>query len=156
MKQHYSPEEADAIIGRAVKGLPLPGDLTREQLLKTAAEVGVTPEQLEAAEAEYRRTADIQEFWASYRTYRLRKLLSLLPAMMGVFLIFGLRAARDMNGLAISLIALTMLAAIGVAFAKTASCSGSSMLGQRKLRRFIEMRKRMGLPVPPNLTSRDY
>ncbi|HEY3414610.1 MAG TPA: hypothetical protein VGM51_16345 [Armatimonadota bacterium] len=156
MKQHYTPDEANAILGHAVKNLPLPGDMTHEQLVQTAAEVGVTPEQLEAAEAEYRRNAETREFWAAYRVYRLRKLMAILPVVLVFFFIVGLRGAHDTAGPEMSWVVLAMLIGIGAAVARTATCRGTTALGERKLRRFIYMRRRMGLPVPPEITPRDY
>lgn len=155
MKQHYSPEEADAILGKALEHQPMPGDMTREQLVKLAQEVGVTPEQLEAAEAEYRRTEETREFWDAYRAYRMRKALTILPVFGVVLLFIGLRGAAEGEGAPL-LIFVPLFAAVAAALVvKTRYSLGYGGLSTRKLQRFIERRRQMGLPVPPGLTPWD-
>lgn len=52
MEKHYTPEEADAILRRAVERAPLPDELSRTDLLKIAGEMGISPDVLAAAEEE--------------------------------------------------------------------------------------------------------
>lgn len=156
MKQHYSSDEADAILGRALEHQPMPGDMTRDQFVKLAGEVGVTPEQLETAEAEYRRTQETDDFWTAYRAYRRGRALALVPVAIFVFFILlPLLAARSGPGISLSaLFPLVFIAAIGI---KLRSLTGGGCyLPSRRVRRFAEYRRRMGLPVPPEFRNRDW
>lgn len=55
MSQRYTQEEVNAILRRAVKRQPLGDEMTREQMQAIAAEVGVSPDALDRAEAEWRQ-----------------------------------------------------------------------------------------------------
>lgn len=155
MRQHYSPEEADAILGKALEHQPMPGDMTREQLVKLAEEVGVTPEQLESAEAEYRNTEETREFWDAYRAYRMRKAITILP-ILGLFLLFaGLRGAAGGDGISPAFFLALFAAVTAAVLIKAKYSLGYGTLSTRKLNRFIESRRRSGLPVPPGLTPWD-
>lgn len=54
MKPHYSEEEANAILRRAIEMMPLKDAMSLEQLEKIGAEIGISPELLRRAEADYR------------------------------------------------------------------------------------------------------
>jgi len=58
MEQHYTAEEANEILQRAIERQALPGDMTRTQLEAVAAEVGVTPAALDSAEEEWRTESE--------------------------------------------------------------------------------------------------
>ena len=53
MRQHYTEEEANEILQRAVERQVGTGGMSRDQLLKLATEIGVSPEALDRAEAEW-------------------------------------------------------------------------------------------------------
>jgi hypothetical protein len=53
MKPHYTQEEANEILRRAVERAPLKDEMSREQLESVAAEIGVSPEALRKAEDEW-------------------------------------------------------------------------------------------------------
>lgn len=53
MKPHYTQEEANEILRRAVERAPMKDEMSREQLESVAAEIGVSPEALRKAEDEW-------------------------------------------------------------------------------------------------------
>lgn len=53
MKPHYTQDEANEILRRAVERLPMRDEMSREQLESVAAELGVTPDALRQAEADW-------------------------------------------------------------------------------------------------------
>lgn len=53
MKPHYSEEEANDILRRAIEKLPIRDAMSLEQLEKIGAELGISPEALRQAEAEH-------------------------------------------------------------------------------------------------------
>lgn len=75
MKDRYTPEEADAILRTALERAPLPGEMTRQQLVQLAGEVGVSEADLTRAEAETLRRpkadALFQAFLAEHRARRM-------------------------------------------------------------------------------------
>jgi hypothetical protein len=53
VKPHYSEEEANDILRRAIEKLPIRDAMSLEQIEKIGAELGITPEALRQAEAEH-------------------------------------------------------------------------------------------------------
>lgn len=53
MRQHFTEEQANAILRRAVERMPMKDEMSRDQLEKIAAEIGVTPESLRKAEEDW-------------------------------------------------------------------------------------------------------
>jgi anti-sigma-K factor RskA len=131
----------------------MPGDMTRDQFLQLAKDMGVSPEQLDSAETEYRRTEETREFWDAYRAYRMRNAFLALP-ILAVVAVFACLDGRE-DGTSVAFL-VALFAGIGAAVVIKARYSvGCGRLSMRKLQRFIESRRRMGLPVPPGLTPWD-
>jgi hypothetical protein len=96
MKDRYTPEEVDAILRTALERAPLPGEMTREQLVQLAAEVGVSEADLARAEAETlnrpRQDALFQAFLEERRARRVA--LVRLAIVLSLFFVI-LNAATD-------------------------------------------------------------
>ncbi len=80
-KKFYDEDEAEQILKIAAKRMGNIGSVPRDQLLATASELGISPEELEEAEVEFQKTknelserrafdiAHRQGFFASFSTY---------------------------------------------------------------------------------------
>lgn len=53
MRQHYTEEQANQILRRAVERMPMKDEMSREQLESIAGELGVSPEALKKAEDDW-------------------------------------------------------------------------------------------------------
>jgi hypothetical protein len=98
-------EDVDEILRLAVRHQGAGPESLRERLERTALEVGIAPEALEAAEAEYRaakaRQAEEEELQADWRAFRRRKrqhwlghLASYLAVNAGLFTLNILTSGR--------------------------------------------------------------
>ncbi len=65
MREHYSDQEAEEIL-RVASAKSNTDGLSRQRLLDTAAEIGITPEQLVAAEEEVLARHEMDEFRREY------------------------------------------------------------------------------------------
>lgn len=52
MKPHYSEQEANDILRRAIEQMPVKTEMSREQLVSIASEIGLSAEALQKAEAD--------------------------------------------------------------------------------------------------------
>lgn len=96
MKDRYTPEEADAILRTALERAPLPGEMTREQLVQLAAEVGVSEAELARAEAEtLSRPREDALFQAFLAEHRARRAALVRIALVLSFFFVVLNAATD-------------------------------------------------------------
>jgi hypothetical protein len=66
MKPHYSEEESNDILRRAIEKMPLKDAMSLEQLEKIGSEIGITPEALRQAEAEHRADVERREAYARF------------------------------------------------------------------------------------------
>lgn len=64
MRQHYTEEQANAILRRAVERMPMKDEMSRAQLESIATELGITPEALQKAEEGW----EAEQFEAEERT----------------------------------------------------------------------------------------
>lgn len=89
MKPHYSDEEANDILRRAIEKMPLKDAMSLEQLEKIGAELGISPELLRQAEAEHRaegeRGALYQQFLAHERGSFKAELLGYIGTTLFLF-----------------------------------------------------------------------
>jgi hypothetical protein len=90
MKPHYSEEEANAILHRAIERMPMKGEMTREQLENIAGEIGITPDALRRAEQEQVAEGGRQEQYAQFLAHERGVFKSALYSFIGVntFLMF--------------------------------------------------------------------
>lgn len=84
MKDHYTEEEVNAILRRAVERQPLPGDTSREQLLALANELKIPIDAIEQAEREVVGQLDTVQLRAEFDIERRREFFSHLASYIGV------------------------------------------------------------------------
>ena len=84
MKDHYTEEEVNAILRRAVERQPLPGDTSREQLLALASELKIPVDAIERAEREVVGKLDSAQLRAEFDIERRREFFSHLASYIGV------------------------------------------------------------------------
>lgn len=66
VKSHYTDEEANAILRRAIEELPARGAMSLEQLEKIGAEIGITPDALQQAAAEHAAAGGTHRKYATF------------------------------------------------------------------------------------------
>ena len=84
MKDHYTEEEVNAILRRAVERQPLPGDTSREQLLALANELKIPIDAIERAEREVVGQLDTVQLRTEFDIERRREFFSHLASYIGV------------------------------------------------------------------------
>jgi hypothetical protein len=88
-QQFYSESDAQEILRRAASSHTSAGGLSRDELLRTAAELGVSPEAVARAEAEYfaerEQNRDIDEFRRQHRAEFRTHLV--IYAIINIFLL---------------------------------------------------------------------
>ncbi len=142
MKHHYSPDEVNTILERALAGKPLPGDMTREQLIELAAEVGVTPEELDAAETQVRSSSEPDtmalhpELQQGLRVAFLLIALTVGPVVL--FAIFNLR----LSGLVVMVLSLSIIAFLLLSFSAVVGLKSSAPIHERFFHRWLRRRER--------------
>jgi len=145
MKQIYTPEEANAILEQALAGKPLPGDMTRDQLVQLAAEVGINPEELDAAERRLHAqdSPDLEQLRDEYLEYRNRVQRIGLAAGVWVFIIFGFRLTESISpgGGSPGMMLLVMAAM----FFCAVIAKMRSPVREPSFRRWLHRRERLGL-----------
>jgi hypothetical protein len=70
MQNHYSEEEASAILRKAVERQPMGDEMSRAQLESIATEMGITPDALASAEAAWRAEREQHALRASFDAER--------------------------------------------------------------------------------------
>lgn len=91
-QRFYDEGEAEKILQRAAVSMPMPGAMSRERLMQTAAELGISPEAVERAERDIARERDEQALRVRYQR-NLRKeffehLATYLAVNLGSFFFF--------------------------------------------------------------------
>ena len=84
MKDHYTEEEVNAILRRAVERQPLPGDTSREQLLALASELKIPIDAIEKAEREVVGQLDTVQLRDEFDIDQRREFASHLASYIGV------------------------------------------------------------------------
>jgi hypothetical protein len=92
MRQHFTEEEANAILRKAVERQPMGDEMSRDQLESIAKEVGISPEALAMAETEWREEQHEQSLRAAFDAERRAAFWSRVPRYLGgsAFLFFFL------------------------------------------------------------------
>jgi hypothetical protein len=84
MKPHYTDEEANAILRRAVERMPMKDEMSHEQLEKIASEIGITPEALRQAEVDYKAEDGQREQYRLFLAHERGMFKSHLYSYIGV------------------------------------------------------------------------
>src|SRR5687767_5807581 len=84
MKTHYSEEDANAILSRAIERQTMGGEMSREQLTAIAAELGIAPEALAKAEEDWHLDREDTEERTEFQRYLRDGFKSHLFAYIGV------------------------------------------------------------------------
>ncbi|HEY3267695.1 MAG TPA: hypothetical protein VGM37_12265 [Armatimonadota bacterium] len=142
MEPHYTPEEADAILRRAMARQPMPGDMTRSQLLKLAAEVGVAPEDVDAAEAAFREEQAMKGLRREYLDRRRR----IFGIVLGLEIFIAAAALSDSTS--DDIIPLIVLLFIVAAFSGWRVWLGERGINDHCFQRWLYRRRRRELPPP--------
>lgn len=144
MKHHYSPDEVNTILERALARKPLPGDMTRDQLVQLAAEVGVTPEELDAAETQVRSQAEPDstalhtEIQQGLRVASLVIALTVSPVVLFAIFIFKLR----LSGLVVMVLSLSIIAFLLLSFSAAVGLKTHGPFNERLFQRWLRRRER--------------
>lgn len=97
MRKHYTEEQANAILRRAIERMPMKDEMSRDQLESIATELGVSPDALQKAEADWEAEeidkADRKAF-ISHRRRGFRRHLQIY-AMVNLFLFLLALAAHE-------------------------------------------------------------
>jgi hypothetical protein len=118
MRQHFTEEEANAILRKAVERQPMGDEMSRDQLQAIASELGITPQALAEAETAWETEQHEQSLRAAFDAERRAAFWGRLPRFMGgnfVLLLFlGLAIAHGghATGLLIALLIAFSLPAI--------------------------------------------
>ncbi len=80
--RRYSQEEVNAILQRALERQGPAGGLTHDELMETAQELGIDPNQLSAAIDEHAATAGIEQARETWKARRKQKFFEHLKAYM--------------------------------------------------------------------------
>ncbi|HEY3415204.1 MAG TPA: 2TM domain-containing protein [Armatimonadota bacterium] len=84
MKPHYSEEESNDILRRAIENMPLKDAMSLEQLEKIGAELGISPEALRLAEAEHLAEGGRRELYSEFLAHERGAFQSALYSFIGV------------------------------------------------------------------------
>ena len=84
MKPHYSEEESNDILRRAIEKMPMKDAMSLEQLEKIGAEIGISPEALRQAEAEHRAAGGQKQQYEAFRALEVGVFKTHLYAYIGV------------------------------------------------------------------------
>lgn len=91
MKPHYSEEESNDILRRAIEKMPLKDAMSLEQLEKIGAEMGISPEALRQAEAEHLADGGRRELYREFLAHERGAFQSALYSFIGVnVFLFGI------------------------------------------------------------------
>ena len=82
-KHHYTEQEADAILRKAINRQPLGDEMSREQLQSIASELGIAPQALDAAEAEWREEQRAASLRAAFEAERRAAFWERTPRIAG-------------------------------------------------------------------------
>jgi hypothetical protein len=88
-RSRYSQEDVQQILQRAIARQPRLGEFTRSQLEEMAAELGISPQELEEAEREWRAWQQLTNQQREFQRYRRRQFYQLLGryAIVNSFLV---------------------------------------------------------------------
>ncbi|MFS8810883.1 2TM domain-containing protein [Synechococcus sp. R65.1] len=88
-RSRYSQEDVQQILQRAIARQPRLGEFTRSQLEEMAAELGISPQELEEAEREWRAWQQLTNQRREFQRYRRRQFYQLLGryAIVNSFLV---------------------------------------------------------------------
>jgi hypothetical protein len=88
-RSRYSQEDVQQILQRAIARQPRLGEFTRSQLEEMAAELGISPQELEEAEREWRAWQQLTNQRREFQRYRQRQFYQLLGryAIVNSFLV---------------------------------------------------------------------
>jgi hypothetical protein len=88
-RSRYSQEDVQQILQRAIARQPRLGEFTRSQLEEMAAELGISPQELEEAEREWRAWQQLTNQQREFQRYRQRQFYQLLGryAIVNSFLV---------------------------------------------------------------------
>jgi hypothetical protein len=74
----YSQEDVQQILQRAIARQPRLGEFTRSQLQEMAAELGISPQELDLAEQEWKAWQELNSQHREFQRYRRRQFYQLL------------------------------------------------------------------------------
>ncbi|HEY3415203.1 MAG TPA: 2TM domain-containing protein [Armatimonadota bacterium] len=116
MRQHYTEEQANAILRRAIERMPMKDEMSRAQLESIATELGVSPDALQKAEADWEaeqaQAVDRAAFIATRRA-DFRRTFTVFAVVNVLFFLWCLAIGREQ---AISLAIVVMIGStIGLA-----------------------------------------
>ncbi|MFS8899777.1 2TM domain-containing protein [Synechococcus sp. B60.1] len=74
----YSQEDVQQILQRAIARQPRLGEFTRAQLQEMAAELGISPQELDLAEQEWKAWQELNNQHREFQRYRRRQFYQLL------------------------------------------------------------------------------
>ena len=84
MKSHYSEDEANAIIHRAIERHHQGGEMSRDQLVAMAVELGISPDTLLKAEKDVLAQRDDADARIAFQKERKREFKGHLASYLGV------------------------------------------------------------------------
>jgi hypothetical protein len=157
MRQHFSEEEANAILRKAIDRQPLGDEMTREQLEKTAAELGISSEALRRAEVEWQDEEEEKGLRAAFEADRRAAFWNRLPRALGgcAFMLFFLLLATRRGGSGLSVALMMALFVVGMKL--VARGASAYMRGPDYERLFLEWRdERDRADVPNHFSPNAY
>ncbi|HEY3415202.1 MAG TPA: 2TM domain-containing protein [Armatimonadota bacterium] len=115
MKPHYTQEEANEILRRAVERAPMKDEMSREQLEAVAAEIGVSPEALRKAEDDWHAERSDKEERLAYASLKRLGFYKHLAAyvLFTLMIAYVTGAENDPDGM-IPTVVIALLWGIGI------------------------------------------